>query len=76
MNCQGLGLFNKFLSNEISQYLNYKKAKTVAEKQMHSGIFIQSNERRFEKEFCVQKCVFRKTCSLKEVVNISAAGLP
>lgn len=64
MNCRGRGLYNKLLANEISKYLIWKGAKTVAEKKLHSGIFMRSNEAMMEKEFCFQACPFNKSCTL------------
>lgn len=65
MNCHGSGLYNQFLMNEVSQYLNYRKAKTIAEKELYSSMFIDHNK-HLEKEFCKQKCTFRNDCKQKK----------
>jgi hypothetical protein len=66
MNCQGGGLYRQFLIGEISKYLHWKGAKSCKEKEMHTGIFLDSNEKNLEKEFCCQKCPFRKDCQQKK----------
>lgn len=64
MVCQGNALFNQKLVGEISKYLQWKKAKSCKDKELHSSIFIQSNEKSLQKEFCGSECPFRFICTL------------
>jgi hypothetical protein len=63
--CQGEGLYQKHLANEIIAFVHYKKARTCKEKEAAANQFLQSNQ-DLKKMFCGSKCVFRQTCSLKK----------
>jgi len=69
MPCEGLGLFNRYQVGQISAYLQWKKAKTLKEKEANSSLFIKSNYERMRKDFCANQCPFKEKCSFKKKVG-------
>ena len=60
--CEGLGGFRSHLVSKVSAYLSVKKAKSLAEKQTYSSLFLQRNEGKLKKHYCKSDCPFNWRC--------------
>lgn len=60
--CEGLGGFRSHLVSKVSAYLSANKAKSLAEKQTHSTLFLKRNEVKLKKRYCKSDCPFNWRC--------------
>jgi hypothetical protein len=60
--CQNLKGLLDYEAKEISAHLRIKGAKTLQEKELHAGQFIQHNSERLRKSYCGRQCPERRKC--------------